>query len=382
MEQILIIDDDRDMCLLLEKLLKRNNYHVIIMNDGYSALDYLQTAQPDLILCDLRLGDIDGITVLEKVRALNKSIPFVMISAYTDIQMSLNAINKGAYEYVTKPIVAEEILLIVENALSKNLSGSSYARLGNTASKLEQHFFGNTDYYRKINTQINLVAPTDYNIVLCGESGSGKKALAYEIHKRSHRKEMPFITVTKEDLLEIFTENDCNNKFDFFEAANGGTVLLHNITDLPTALQDALLKIIKEKKIRKADSGGEIDLDVRILISSANFLWHSMLSGSIKDNLFYFLNDYSIELLPLRSRKDEIILFANYFLQQASDKLQKPAQGFSPEVEIVFKNYVWPGNLRELKNIVTKAIILSNGDTVNVDTLPLSLRMKGKPIEK
>lgn len=380
MEQILIIDDDRDMCLLLEKLLKRNNYQVLTFYNGFDALKYLSANSPDLILCDLRLGDIDGISILEKVRGMNKSIPFIMISAYADIQMSLNAINKGAFEYITKPIVAEEILLNVENALAKNATTSfNFSGIASSLPASEQHFFGNTDYYKKINTQINLVAPTDYNIVLCGESGSGKKALAYEIHKRSQRKDMPFVTVTNEDLLFQYKENSHKrngDQFEFFEAANGGTVLLHNISGLQVDIQEALLRIIKEKRIQKAGHPNDIFLNVRVLISSTEFLWHSMLTGSIKENLFYFLNDYSIELLPLRSRKDEIILFANYFLQQANEKIQKPVKSFTPEVEIVFKNYLWPGNLRELKNVVTKAMLLSEGDMVEISSLPAGLRQK------
>jgi two-component system, NtrC family, response regulator HydG len=377
MEKILIIDDDVDMCVLLEKLLSRQGYHVIKMHSGIDALQYLEYNQPDLVICDLLLGDIDGINILRKVKEKNASIPFLIITAYDDIQVSIDAIKRGALDYITKPIMPEEILLIVQNALEKDAQ-YGFTGIGSSMQNLEPHYFGKTEYFKKINNEINLVAPTDYNVILSGETGSGKKVLAKEIHRRSKRSSMPFVIVTNEDINEATLPGELpQQKLHFFEQANGGTVLLHNITSMPVALQEGLLKIIRKKTIQKADGSGEIDLDIRILISSTEFLWNTMLSDTSDKNLFYMLNDYSIDLLPLRSRKEDILLFANHFLSEANRELRKGVQTLSPEVENIFKNYKWPGNLHELKNIITRAILLTNDSLVTPDALPAELRKYG-----
>ena len=190
---------------------------------------------------------------------------------------------------------------------------------------------------------------------------------------------MPFVTITNHDICNTtFTMQEAmaDERFDFFETANGGTVLLHNITPLPSDIQTALLKVIRKRRMKKSSGDGEMDLDVRIIISSSDFIWNAMLNSSQEQNIFYLLNDFSIELLPLRSRKDDILLFANHFLQQCNDALNKHVIGFTAEVQTVFKNYVWPGNLQELKNVVNKAILQTKTDLIKIDCLPLELYMQ------
>ena len=383
MEKILIIDDDVDMCFLLEKLLTRKSYQVIQKHTGEMALEYLKYATPDLIICDLRLDDMDGISILKKVKKKNAAIPFIIITAYDDIQMSLNAIKLGALEYITKPILPEDILSIIQNTFKKNKTNKGLIISGQSLNVMNQYFSCNTEYLKKINTQISLVAPTNYNIVLCGESGIGKKALAYEIHKRSKRSSMPFMVITHEDLCGAHNETHAGieeNRFRFFEKANGGTIFFHNIKELPTNILNDLLSIIKTKTIKKSELLKKIELDVRIIISSTDFLWIAMLAGKIHENLFYHLNDFSIELLPLRSRKDDILHFANHFLQKANEKMQRKMRGFTPEVETIFKNYTWPGNLRELEKIINKAVMLTNDNVVGINELPIELNKKSKPL--
>lgn len=370
MEKILIIDDDVDMCMLLEKLLTRKGYQVIQMYNGVDALQFLETNQPDLIICDLLLGDINGINILKKVKEKNSAIPFLIITAYDDIQVSMDAIKRGALDYITKPILPEEILMIVQNALQKDTE-YNFANLGNALQIAEPHFFGKSEYFKKVNAEINLVAPTDYNIILTGETGSGKKILAKEIHRRSRRSNMPFVIVTNED----FNVGDTiEERLHFFERANGGTVLLHNINSIPVNVQEALLKVIRKRSVKQAGTSRELDLDVRILISSTDALWDTVINDFPEQELFYLLNDYNIDLLPLRSRRDDVLLFANQFLYEANRELRKSVQTLSNTVETIFKNYKWPGNLHELKNVVTRAVLVTNGKLVDTEALPLELR--------
>jgi two-component system, NtrC family, response regulator HydG len=374
MEKILIIDDDVDMCMLLEKLLTRHGYQVIQMHTGVAALKFLENNQPALVICDLLLGDIDGINILKKVKEKNNAIPFLMITAYDDIQISMDAIKRGALDYITKPILPEEILMIVQNALKKD-EAFDFTPAGNTLQQTGPHFFGKSEYFKKLNTEINLVAPTDYNIILAGETGSGKKILAKEIHRRSRRSSMPFVMVTSEELSVINTaEKPVEDSLQFFVQANGGTVLLHNVAAIPAAVQEAMLKIIKKKSIKKAGSSSQTDLDVRILISSTDALWNTVISDAPGHDLFYLLNDYNIDLLPLRFRKDDILLFANHFLYEANKELRKTVQSLSASAEDIFRNYKWPGNLHELKNVVTRSVLLTDGTLLTADVLPAELR--------
>jgi two-component system, NtrC family, response regulator HydG len=374
MEKILIIDDDVDMCMLLEKLLTRHGYQVIQMHTGVAALKFLENNQPALVICDLLLGDIDGINILKKVKEKNAAMPFLMITAYDDIQISMDAIKRGALDYITKPILPEEILMIVQNALKKD-EAFDFTPAGNTLQQTGPHFFGKSEYFKKLNTEINLVAPTDYNIILAGETGSGKKILAKEIHRRSRRSSMPFVMVTSEELSVINTaEKPVEDSLQFFVQANGGTVLLHNVAAIPAAVQEAMLKIIKKKSIKKAGSSSQTDLDVRILISSTDALWNTVISDAPGHDLFYLLNDYNIDLLPLRFRKDDILLFANHFLYEANKELRKTVQSLSASAEDIFRNYKWPGNLHELKNVVTRSVLLTDGTLLTADVLPAELR--------
>ncbi len=385
MKKLLIIDDDVDMCMMLSLFLTRKGFKVTALHSCSQAWDYMQMNQPDLVICDVWLQDMDGITFLKKVNETKPGVPFVFITAYDDIKTSANAIHNGALDYVTKPILSEDILSIVQRALDK----VSYNNTISSGCKEALHtsidfLYGESELFNRLKKQISLVAPSDYSVTVTGENGTGKKMIAGEIHRQSLRHRKPFL------LFSCIVHQDESAKYALFgrstitdgkpliekgclELASSGTILFDDITNLSLSSQILLVKAINEKKIMRQGSTEEIDIDIRILSTSNKNLWQATQNGKLLRELYLLLNDFTIDLLPLRNRKDDIMFFAGHFMQTASLKLGKKISGFCPAVEIVFKNHVWHDNLRELKNVVTKSVMLTESDVIGMESLPAEI---------
>jgi len=398
MQKILVIDDDRDMCLLLKHFLTRKGYEVTEMYNGKKALEYLETAQPNLIMSDLRLEDMDGIELLKKIKEKNADVPVIIMTGYSDIKTSVNAIKLGAFDYVTKPLLPDEILLTIQHALQKDEQNNN-SGLKNTSSEPVRHgtvekgtivhsgdyIFGDTDAFTNILKQINLVAPTNYSVIIYGESGSGKEAIAQEIHKRSKRHNKPFVAIDCGALSKELSGSELfghekgaftgalNQKSGSFEIANGGTIFLDEIGNLSYEVQVSLLRVVQERKMRRVGGLKDIDLDVRIIIASNEQLWEAARKGKFREDLYHRFNEFNINVPPLRERKEDIMLFAHHFLQQTNAELDKRVKGFTPETEAIFKSYIWFGNLRELKNVIKKATLLTEGNYIEPHVLPFEI---------
>jgi two-component system, NtrC family, response regulator HydG len=376
MKKILIIDDDIDMCSLLKHFLIRKGYDVIVKYSATEGLEFLAHTTPDLIISDLMLGDIDGIELLKKVKANNTNLPFIIISAYEDIATSVKAISHGAFNYVTKPILPEEIYTLVQQALEikekndKNISKGSFIYPNPKESILTV-----TESWKRILKQINLVAPTNHNIIIYGEGGSGKKTVGRKIHELSEKSAMPFLAVNCNTLPK--TPVDI---LEWVEAANGGTLFLENVTGLSLADQRFLLGILKEKKIKASQSNKPIELSLRIIASSDEIVWNGVVAGRFMEGLFHYINGFNIETPSLQNKKDDIMLFANHFLQLANLKFEKYLKGFTPEAATILKTYTWPGNLRELNNIITKAVLLNSNNTllISAEVFPEEIKYFNK----
>ena len=389
MKKLLIVDDDTDLCLLLNLFLSRKGYNVTEVYNCTQAWNHIEYNQPDLVLCDLWLGDMDGISLMKKVKELLPDIPFIFITAYDDIKTSINAIRAGALEYVTKPLLPEEILKIIERAFDKtNILKKILPALKGNIKEPPEFIFGETAFYNKLLKQVTLLAPTNCSVIIHGESGTGKKAIAREIHSRGKRCGKPFVVFNCNTLpstagakeTALFGNDTCSSAAvnDCIAAANTGTLFIHEITDLPVSMQLHLLKCINEKKIQKAGCIGDTELDIRFLVTSSENLWHATRSGKLVEELYLRLNDFTIEVLPLRNRKDDILFFADYFLTVANKELNKNINGFTPDVANIFKNYVWHDNLRELKNIINKAVLLTQSDCIDAQSLPAAIYQAAK----
>jgi two-component system response regulator HydG len=405
MQKILIIDDDRDMCLLLKRFLSRHGYEVSEVYSGKKALELADEFKPDLVMCDFRLEDMDGNTVLVKMKEKFPAVPFIIITGYSDIKTAVEVMKLGAYDYVTKPLIPDEILMTIRKALDKssdrniayeNGAMGSVVKAADIKEKKQNHssaseyIFDHSLVFQTILKQIDLVAPTNYSVIIYGESGSGKEAIAQEIHKRSKRKDKPFIAIDCGALSKELAGSELfghekgsftgalNQKQGSFELANGGTIFLDEIANLSYDIQVSLLRVVQERKMRRVGGVRDIELDVRIIIASNERLWDAARKGIFREDLYHRFNEFSIDVPPLRERKEDIMLFARHFLQLTNKELGKSVKGFSKEVEMIFHNYVWHGNLREMKNVVKRAVLLTDGEYVDVRTLPFEISNHNK----
>ena len=399
MNRILVIDDDVDMCLLLKRFLTKNGYEVVLVHSGKKAIDELEQREPNLVLCDFRLDDIDGKELLIKIKEKYPQTPVIIITGYSDIKVAVDVMKLGAYDYVTKPLFPDEILLSIKKALEakttplrQEVSTPSAPQPEEDAKKNKfktitsgQYIFSDSPEFKAILKQIDLVAPTNYSILIYGESGSGKEAIAQEIHKRSRRKDQPFVAIDCGALSKELAGSELfghekgsftgalNQKIGNFEIANGGTIFLDEVANLSYDIQVALLRVVQERKMRRIGGNKDIDLDVRIIIASNERLLDAARRGKFREDLYHRFNEFSIEVPPLRDRKHDIMIFSKHFLKITNDELGKNIRGFSTEVETIFKNYVWPGNLRELKNVVKRATLLCDTDYIMPTVLPFEI---------
>ncbi len=402
MAKILIIDDEKDLCLVLSRFLSKHGYEVLEAHKGKKALEIINESVPDLILCDFMLDDMDGTTVLKAIKEINPSTPVIIITGFSNIKTAVEVMRLGAVDYVIKPLIPEEILLTIRKALdrallpvpdqvSQNATPSGQRderpapRRSSSQNGKSEYIFGDSPYFKNILKQIDLVAPTNYSVIIYGESGSGKEAIAQEIHKRSKRSHKPFVAidcgVLSKELAgsELFGHEKgsftgaLNQKIGSFEIANEGTIFLDEIANLSYDVQISLLRVVQERKMRRVGGTKDIDLDVRIIVASNEKLWDAAGSGKLREDLYHRFNEFAIQVAPLRERVGDIMVFANHFLGIANDELNKNIKGFHPEVERLFQSYVWYGNLRELKNVVKRATLLCDEEYIDVKSIPFEL---------
>lgn len=398
MPKALIIDDDHDICFLLNKFLTKHGFHVLEALTAKKAFEIIDDQDDlDVVLCDYRLDNTDGKAVLMRIKEKFPELPVIIITGYNDLKTAVELMKAGAFDYVLKPLFPEEILNTINTALKKSdksmevqangdLTGPAVAKVRHKTSFMNgDYIFGSSPVFQHLLDQIILVGPTDYSVIIYGESGSGKEAIAQEIHKRSKRANQPFVAIDCGALSrelagsELFGHEKgsftgaINQKIGSFEVANGGTIFLDEISNLGYDIQVSLLRVVQERKLRRVGGTRDIPIDVRIIIASNEKLWDAAQKGKFREDLYHRFNEFTIEVPPLRSRKEDTMTFARHFLAKANESLGKNIKGFSPEVEEIFRNYVWHGNLRELKNVVKRAALLTDGDYIEDRSLPFEI---------
>ena len=399
MQKILVIDDDRDMRLLLTRYLQKHDFEVIEAANGKSALEILEKIEPQVILCDFKLGDMNGSELLSKIKEHYRHVPVIIITGYGDIKVAVEVMKLGAFDYVTKPLFPDEILLTIKKALRSATAPATTVITTVTATPAQSdkkqpeitvsgnYIFGDSPHFKNLLEQINRVGPTNYSVIIYGETGSGKEAIAQEIHKRSTRKNKPFVAIDCGALSKELAGSELfghekgaftgamAQKIGSFEIANTGTIFLDEIANLPYDVQVSLLRVVQERKMRRVGGTKDIDLDVRIIVASNEALWSSAQKSKLKfrEDLYHRFNEFSITVPPLRERKEDIKTFSNHFLKLTNSELGKSIKGFTPEVENIFKNYIWYGNLRELKNVIKRATLLTDSEYIDVRTLPFEI---------
>ena len=394
-KRILVIDDDTDICLLLRRFLTKNSYEVAIAHSGEEGLSMLDNFNPDLVLTDFKLGDIDGVTILSKIKHKLPHVVVIIITGYSDIKVAINVMKQGAYDYITKPLFPDEILITLQKALAEtseekieNQNNQQAAKpTQNTAkrSATAPYLFGEGPESQYLYRQVDLVAPTNYSVIVYGESGSGKEAVALEIHKRSKRAAGPFVAmdcgaISRElSASELFGHEKgsftgaLERKIGHFEMANSGTLFLDEVGNLSYDVQVSLLRVVQERRVRRLGGSKEIEIDVRIIVASNEKLLDVSRKNSFREDLYYRFNEFSIDVPPLRNRRTDIMIFATYFLEKTNAELNKHLRGFSSDAQNAFMQYPWPGNLREMRNVIKRATLMSEGEWIDIRALPFEL---------
>ncbi len=376
-DKILVVDDKPDTCWVISEILKTNGYTVRVANDGESALKEFFQYSPDLVLLDMKLPDADGLSLLEKMKGFKKLLSVIMISAYSDVKKAVRAIKLGAFDYVTKPFNNEELILLVKEALRKDLGGDGLPRLDRVK--------GSSPPMRRVFEQVDMIAPTNMTVVLEGESGVGKEVVARMIHLKSRRKEGPFIAIDCGSMPETLAESELfgyekgaftganERKEGLFELAAGGTFFLDEITNIPDSVQAKFLRVIEERRCRRLGGKKDIAIDVRIIVASNSGFNELVRSGRFRSDLFFRLNEFAIKVPPLRERTEDIRPLAELFIEEANAELGKNVKGLSEEALEVLKGYDWPGNVREMRNLIRKAVLCASSDCISSPDLPEGL---------
>ncbi|MGC4101954.1 sigma-54-dependent transcriptional regulator [Ferruginibacter sp.] len=394
-KRILIIDDDTDMCALLSRFLSKNGYQVDTAHSASKGIEKFMNDSFDIVLCDYRLGDKrDGKDILIEIKQHKPDAIVLIITGYSDIKTAVDVIKAGAYDYITKPLIPDEVLSVLSKALENNGVAPSVAAAPAAPAKETKSSRGGSDMTseflegqdpasKQLYRQIDLVAPTNFSIILYGESGTGKEVIAKTIHERSNRKGKPFIamdcgTLSKELAgSELFGHMKGSftgalaDKEGHFELANGGTLFLDEVANLSAEIQASLLRVIQERKFKRVGGNKEIDVDVRVIVASNENLQDAYRKGKFREDLYYRFNEFSINLPPLRNRKHDIPLFADFFLNKTKAELNRDnIEGFDEDVMDVFVKYNWPGNLREFRNVIRRCALLTTGKNISAAALP------------
>ncbi len=400
-KKILIIDDDLDMCSLLSRFLNKKGFETEMAHNGARGLAKFTEQHFDIVLCDFRLGDKDGKDVLLRIKEANSQTIVIIITGYSDIKTAVDVIKLGAFDYITKPLIPDEVINVIEKAMatpSTELITPSVAapvqknKRAYTISANKEFLVGQDGETARVYQQIEIVAGTNYSIILYGESGTGKEVIAKTIHETSNRRGKPFVamdcgTLSKElSGSELFGHvkgaftGAITDKEGHFELANGGTLFLDEVANLSPDVQAALLRVIQERKFKRVGGTKEMDVDVRIIVASNENLQDAYKRGKFREDLYHRFNEFSINLPPLRERKNDIPLFADFFLDKTNLELGKIILGYEDDVMDMFISYSWPGNLREFRNVVRRAVLLTPSGKINSKVLPWEITNADRPV--
>lgn len=383
MAKILLVDDDTTFCLMLKTWLSKRGFEVDEAFSCREALNKTKVTKYDVILTDLRLPDEDGLVLLKTTKAVTPEVQVILMTGYADIHTAVQAMKLGAFDYVAKPVIPDEILKKIQDALEHKDEpvGKKQEKRGKGAAFIK----GTSQEANKLYEYIRLVAPTMMTVLITGESGSGKEYIARLIHTQSNRKDAPFVAVDcgaiPKDLAasEFFGHvkgaftGAVNDKTGYFVQASGGTIFLDEIGNLSYDVQVQLLRALEERKVKPVGSNKEVAFDVRIISATNENLTKAVAEGSFREDLYHRLNEFSMRALSLRERQEDIPVFANHFLVASNEELGKDVIGFDDSVMNIFRNYSWPGNLREMRNVVKRATLLCQGDFITPEHIPSEL---------
>jgi two-component system NtrC family response regulator len=390
MDTILIVDDEKNYPLILSAVLQEEGFETLTANSGHEALAVLENSDVDLVLTDMKMPKMDGIELLQRIKAVNPELPVIMMTAYGTVEKAVEAMQKGAYSYILKPFDNEQLILYVDKAMAMYRVVKENRQL-RSAVETRYNFgniIGKSKPMQDVFETIRKVAPASATVLIEGASGTGKELVAKSIHFNSPRRNQPFVPVNCSALAESLLESELfghekgaftgaiSMKKGRFEMADQGTLFLDEIGELSSSLQVKLLRVLQEKVFERVGGMRPISVNIRLIAATNKSLKEEIRQGRFREDLFYRLNVVPLILPPLRERLEDIRPLTAHFIQKYAEERQgiTPVTRIEKEVERLFFDYNWPGNVRELENVIERAMVMCPGDTIRVDDLPKDFR--------
>ena len=383
---VLVVDDDAGVRESF-RLTLEDHYDVVDVPDGLRALDAVRASQVDLVLLDIRLPEMDGIEVLERIKAIDEGIEVVLVTAVRTVRTAVAAMKLGAFDYLTKPFEEDELLAVIARALEKRALEREVTFLRGELARARDfdEIVGHHPAMQKVYHLVAQVARTTTTVLITGESGTGKELVARAIHRQGPRRDKPFVAVNPAAVAESLIESELfghergaftganQRKLGRFELAQGGTLFLDEIATLKGELQVKLLRVLQEREIERVGGTHPIKIDVRVVAATNADLKEAVARDAFREDLYYRLNVVSIDVPPLAQRADDIPLLVEHFVHRYSRECNKPVDELSPEVLTALREYGWPGNVRELQNVIERAVVLAEGPVIQLSDLPLDV---------
>lgn len=391
MKHILIVEDDTTFAVMLQTWLSKKKFSVASVSGIAAAKKTLIESSVDLVLCDLRLPDGDGIDLLEWVSNRNVNVPLIVMTSYAAIPSVVQAMKLGARDYISKPVNPEDLLQKINEVFNAGVKTGKQIPVSESVPEETNYLEGQSEAARQLYTYVKLVAPTSMSVLINGASGTGKEYVAKRIHQLSKRSEKPFVAIDcgaipKELAASEFFGHKkgsftgaIEDKVGAFIEADGGTIFLDEIGNLSYDVQVQLLRVLQERRVKPIGTTTEVKVDVRLIAATNEDLKAAIKSGAFREDLYHRINEFTIYMPHLCERGEDIPLFANFFLDQANRELEKPVPGFLPEAMERISQYTWPGNLREMRNTVMRAALLAQGNPIRVEHLGIDMNID-KPI--
>ena len=382
--RLLVVDDEQSMREFLESFLRREGYDVSTAADVNTALSYLESDEIDLVITDMQMPEKTGLDLILEARELSPETAMVMITGFGTTDSAISAMREGAYDYLTKPFKVDELRIVIEKALEKKLLSNENRRLKEElrSQSRSRNIIGHSRVMQEVHELIGQVAETKTNVLVYGESGTGKELVARAIHDQSPRSGKPFVAINCGAIPENLIESELfghvkgaftgalQNKDGLFEAATGGTLFLDEIGELSHPLQVKLLRALQEKSIRRVGDTADRKIDVRIVSATNRRLEDEVAAGRFREDVYYRLNVIQLTLPPLRDRPEDIPLLAQHFIRRFSDEIGKEVEGMDGEAFDMLSTYGFPGNVRELENLIERAVALARGPVIGTALLP------------
>ncbi len=373
MKSILIVEDDITYAMMLKTWLGKQGFQMASASSIARAQKYIETESVDLILSDLRLPDRDGTDLLKWLGEKKLPIPLIIMTGYADIQSAVQAMKLGACDYIAKPVNPDELLKKINEALQTAATPQPVATPTRPTAESSDFLEGESDTARQLYNYVKLVAPTNMSVLINGASGTGKEYVAHRIHQLSKRASQPFVAIDCGSIPKELAASEffghvkgaftgaLTDKTGAFVEANGGTIFLDEIGNLSYEVQIQLLRALQERKIRPVGSSKEIQVDVRLVSATNENLEQAIEKGTFREDLYHRINEFTLRMPPLKDRREDILLFANFFLDQANREMDKQLVGFDDKACRLLLDYPWPGNLRQMKNVIRRATLLATG---------------------